>query len=309
MEKRILRQWLQAGYVENTTLFDTDEGTPQGGIISPVLANMTLDGLERLLQERYKERRRYKGVTRWESRRDQPAKVNLIRYADDFIITGRSRELLENEVQPMVRDFLAQRGLTLSEEKTTITHITEGFDFLGFNLRKHDAKLLITPSKKGVHRLLEKVRGMIKGGWGRGGAGYTLIQHVNPILRGWANYYRHAVSKSTFAKIDHHVWACLWRWVKRRHPNKGMWWIKRRYFTRKGNRNWVFHDTHAGKEYVLFRMSSTPIVRHAKTRLDANPFDPQWRNYFEARRRKAVANTPRNIQRVIAPGVARAMPS
>jgi len=235
--------------------------------------------------------------------------VNLIRYADDFIITGCSRELLENEVKPMVRDFLAQRGLMLSEEKTTITHIAKGFDFLGFNLRKYGAKLLITPSKKGVKRLLEKVRGIIKGGRGRGEAGYMLIQRVNPILRGWANYYRHVVSKKIFAKIDSNVWECLWRWAKSRHPNKGMGWIKRRYFTRKGNRDWVFHDTNAGKKHVLFHMSSVPIVRHVKTRQNANPFDPQWRKYFEERRQKKTADTPRNIQRVIVPGVASAMPS
>ena len=309
MEKRILRQWLKAGYVENTFLHDTDEGTPQGGIISPVLANMTLDGLERLIRDRYKERFDYKGVGYWRTRPGKPTKVNLIRYADDFIITGCSKELLENEVKPMVRDFLAQRGLTLSEEKTAITHITEGFDFLGFNFRKYDTTLLIKPSKKGVQRLLEKVRGIIKGGRGRGGAGHMLIKYVNPILRGWTNYYRHAVSSKTFAKVDHDVWDCLWRWAKRRHPSKGARWIKRRYFPRKGNRNWVFQDTNAGKMHTLFHMSSVPIVRHVKIRQDANPFDPQWRNYFETRRRKKTANMPRNIQRVIVPGVAGAMPS
>jgi RNA-directed DNA polymerase len=309
MEKRILRQWLKAGYVENTFLYDTDEGTPQGGIISPVLANMTLDGLQQLLQERYKVRRTSKGIVRWKSKRGNPTKVHLIRYADDFIITGSSKELLENEVKPMVRDFLAQRGLTLSEEKTTITHITEGFDFLGFNFRKYGAKLLIKPSKKSIKRLLEKVRGISKGGRGRGGAGHRLIKRVNPVLRGWANYYRHAVSSKVFAKIDRDVWECLWRWAKYRHPHKGKRWIKRRYFTRKGNRNWIFQDTNAGKKYTLFYMSNTKIVRHVKTRQDANPFDPQWRKYFEMRRRKKTANTLRNVQRVIVPGVARAMPS
>jgi len=309
MEKRILHQWLKAGYVENTTLYNTDEGTPQGGIISPVLSNMTLDGLERLIQNRYKVWYTHKGVIRWESRRDRPAKVNLIRYADDFIITGSSRELLENEVKPMVRDFLAQRGLMLSEEKTAITHITEGFDFLGFNFRKYGAKLLIKPSKKGVKRLLEKIRGIIKGRLGQGGAGYMLIGRINPILRGWANYYRHAVSSKTFSKIDSNVWECLWRWAKYRHPHKGKRWIKRRYFTLKGTRNWVFNDTNDGKKHVLFRLSKVSIVRHVNTRLDANPFDPQWRKYFEARRRKDAANEPRYVQRVIVPGVVRATPS
>jgi len=310
MEKRILRQWLKAGYVENTFLYDTNEGTPQGGIISPVLANMTLDGLQRLIQDRYKERHARKGVMRWTSkRRNPPPKVNLIRYADDFIITGVSKELLENEVKPMVRGFLAQRGLVLSEEKTAITHITEGFDFLGFNFRKYGAKLLIKPSKKGVRRLLEKIRGIIKGRLGQGGAGYMLIRRVNPILRGWANYYRHAVSSKTFSKIDSNVWECLWRWAKYRHPHKGKRWIKRRYFTLKGTRNWVFNDTNDGKKHVLFRLSKVSIVRHVNTRLDANPFDPQWRKYFEARRRKDATKELRYVQCVIVPGVVKATPS
>jgi len=310
MEKRILRQWLKARYVENTTLYDTDEGTPQGGIISPVLANMTLDGLERLFRDRYRNCRNRKGVISWINKRRKPAKVNLIRYADDFIITGISKELLENEVKPMVKDFLAQRGLTLSEEKTAITHITEGFDFLGFNLRKHGAKLCIKPSKKGIHRVLEKVRGIAKGGWGRGASGHMLIQRVNPILRGWANYYRYTTrSRQTFSTMDHYVWQCLWRWARRRHPRKGTGWIKQRYYTRKGKRRWVFHDIKAGNKYLLFHMSSVRTMRHVKIRQDANVFDPQWRKYFEERRHKAAARAPRNIQRVIVPGVASATPS
>lgn len=309
MEKRILRQWLKAGYVEKTILFDTDEGTPQGGIISPVLANMTLDGLEQIINERFKDRYSLKGVVHWKSRRGDAAKVHLVRYADDFIITGASRELLEDEVKPMVRQFLAERGLALSEEKTAITHIEEGFDFLGFNLRKYGPKLLITPSKKGVHRLMEKIRGIIKGGRGRGGNGYMLIQRLNPILRGWANYYRHAVSSRTFAKVDHAVWDCLWRWAKRSHPKKGKRWIKRRHFTHEGNRSWIFRDTCSGKEYLLFLVSKVRITRHVKVRQDANPFDPLWLRYFEERCRKQTRHELRNAYRVIVPGVARATPS
>ena len=309
MEKRVLRQWLKAGYVEKTVLFDTDEGTPQGGIISPVLANMTLDGLQRLINERFKVRRTHKGVVHWRSRPgDAAAKVHLIRYADDFVITGTSREMLENEVKPMVRQFLVERGLMLSQEKTAISHIEEGFDFLGFNVRKRAGKLLITPSKKGVGRLLDKIRDIVKSGRGRGGNGFMLIQRLNPILRGWANYYRHAVSSKTFAKVDHDVWKCIWRWALGRHPRKGKRWVMRRHFTRKGNRGWIFYDIHLGKEYVLFLMSKTRIVRHVKMRQDANPFDPQWQPYFENRRRARLRREHRKVQRVIVPGVARATP-
>lgn len=310
MEKRVLRQWLKAGYVERTVLFDTDEGTPQGGIISPVLANMTLDGLQQLIAERYKVRRCHKGVVQWKSKPGAAAaKVHLIRYADDFVITGASRELLENEVKPMVRQFLAERGLSLSEEKTAITHIEEGFDFLGFNVRKRTGRLLITPSKKGVGRLLGKVRDIVKSGRGRGGNGCMLIRRLNPILRGWANYYRHVVSSRTFAEVDHEVWKCVWRWALGRHPQKGKWWVGGRYFARQGNRGWIFHDSNLGKEYALFLLSKTRIVRHVKTRQDANPFDPQWRRYFAERRRTRLRLQHRSVQRVVVPGVANAMPS
>lgn len=308
-EKRILRQWLKAGYVENTTLFDTDTGTPQGGIISPVLANMALDGLQQLINERFRVRRMRYGVVVWRSNGRRPTKVNLIRYADDFVITGISRELLEDEVKPVVRDFLAERGLTLSEEKTAITHVEDGFDFLGYHLRKRDAKLLITPSKKSVQRLLRNVRGIVKSGSGKGASGRMLIQRVNPILRGWANYYRHAVSSRTFARVDHDVWDCLWRWAKRRHPHKGRRWIMRRYFTRKGNRSWIFHDSSSGEERLLFLLSKVRIRRHAKIRQDANPFDPQWRQYFDDRRKGRLPRRDRYTQRVVVPGVAHAMPS
>ena len=150
-DKEVLRKWLKAGFMENRTLFPTEAGTPQGGIISPTLANLTLDGLERLLKETFR-RKKIRGQC-------YKPKVNFVRYADDFIITGCSKELLENEVKPLVEQFMSERGLQLSPEKTCITHIEQGFDFLGQNLRKYGGKLLITPSKKNMHAFLEKVRG------------------------------------------------------------------------------------------------------------------------------------------------------
>ncbi len=311
MEKRILRQWLKAGYVENTNLFNTDEGTPQGGIISPVLANMTLDGLERLINERYKRPcTKSDGRISWQTRVRPSLKVYLIRYADDFVITGTSPELLQQEVKPMVESFLAERGLTLSEEKTAITHIEEGFDFLGFHIRRYGKTLLTKPSKKSVKRLLDKIRGIIKSGSGKGGNAYMLITCVNPILRGWANYYRHGASKKTFVHIDHQVWKSVWRWALRRHNDKRKQWIKDRYFIRVGNRDWIFSDTRVNTEYNLFCMAKMPIKRHVKIRQDANPFDTCWRPYFERRKRiKAIQKTfKKNVQNVIVPGVAGASP-
>src|SRR6185312_10085187 len=151
MEKPMLRKWLKAGYMEQKTLFPTEEGSPQGGIISPVLANLTLDGLETMLREKYPKPKN--GLN---------AKVNFVRFADDFIITGYSKELLEKEIKPLVETFLKERGLELSPEKTVITHIEDGFDFLGQNVRKYHGTLLIKPSKKNVEAFLDKVRGIIR---------------------------------------------------------------------------------------------------------------------------------------------------
>jgi RNA-directed DNA polymerase len=154
MDTEVLRKWLQAGYVEAGTWFPTEAGTPQGGIASPALANMTLDGLAELLKRHFL-RKQVDGV------RTCP-KVNLVRYADDFIITGSTKELLENEVRPLVEQFLHDRGLQLSPEKTRIAHISQGFDFLGQHLRTFGGKLVIQPSKKNTHAFLEKVRQLIK---------------------------------------------------------------------------------------------------------------------------------------------------
>lgn len=178
MDKVILQKWLKAGYIERTLFHRTDTGTPQGGIISPTLANLVLDRLENLLRQN----KALKGN-----------KINFIRYADDFIATGNSKELLVDIVDPTIADFLDERDLRLSPEKTMITHIEEGFDFLGFNVRKYKAKLLITPSKGNVKKFLAKIRETIKGNKQATAGG--LIAILNPIIRGWANHYRHVVSK------------------------------------------------------------------------------------------------------------------
>jgi RNA-directed DNA polymerase len=157
MDKGVLRKWLRTGYMEKSIFHATEQGTPQGGIISPVLANIALDGLERSLREKYPQRG--KG-----SEKGRYAGVHLIRYADDFIITGRTKELLEQEVKPLVEEFLRARGLELSAEKTKVTHIEDGFDFLGQNLRRYsDGKLLVKPSRKNIHTFLENVREVIRG--------------------------------------------------------------------------------------------------------------------------------------------------
>jgi RNA-directed DNA polymerase len=283
-DKAILKKWLKAGFVYQNELFPTEAGTPQGGIVSPVLANMTLDGLEAMLAEKFPKAKR------------TGLKMNMVRYADDFIITGHSKEWLEQEVRPVLVEFLAERGLVLSPEKTRITHIEEGFDFLGWNIRKYNGKLLMKPSKANVKAHLDKIREIIKGN--KTAKQANLIRLLNPVLRGWANYHSHVVAKQTFARVDAHIWSMLWRWAVRRHPNKGARWVKEKYFKTRGTRNWVFTVTEnqedgTPRELALLQESDTPIHRHVKIRASANPHDPEWEPYFESRWGKRMRNSSR----------------
>ena len=174
MDTQVLQKWLKCGFVDMKQLFPTEEGTPQGGTISPTLMNMTLDGLERLLKERLPTKQYFNGKTHFN-------KMNFVRYADDFIVTGESPEFLREEVLPIIREFMAERGLQLSEEKTVITHIEDGFDFLGKNIRKYNGKLLIKPSKQSVSSLLKKVREIVKSN--KSAKQDSLIRQLNPVIR------------------------------------------------------------------------------------------------------------------------------
>jgi RNA-directed DNA polymerase len=278
LEKAILRKWLKAGYMEKHILHPTEEGTPQGGIISPVLANMALDGLEKKLWETFPHETRRGG-------KYYTSKVNFIRYADDFLITGRSKEQLEQEVKPLVEQFMKERGLQLSAEKTVITHIEEGFDFLGQNVRKYKEgkryKLLIKPSKKNVKTFLEKIRDTVQANKALP-AGKLIVQ-LNRMIRGWANYHRHVVSKDTFRDVDDAIYQTVRRWMKRRHPQKANEWIVKKYFTSIGENNWVFHGTTDDQTYYLAEAARVPIKRHVKIRGEANPYDPEWERYYEKR--------------------------
>lgn len=277
LDKAILRKWLKAGYIYRQQLFPTEAGTPQGGTISPTLANMALDGLEAALEARFGPPN-----TNFAKR----TQVHLVRYADDFVITARFKEVLEGEVKPLVTRFLRERGLELSEEKTRVTHIEEGFDFLGWNIRKYDGKLLIKPSQKNVKAIQGKIREIIRAN--RQSKTEDLIKLLNPVIQGWANYHRVAVAKRTFNAVDHWIWQKTWRWARRRHPTKNTWWVRKQYFWTIGARSWVLaaraEDRH-GKDRVvaLAKASDTAIVRHVKIRAGANPFDPTWVDYFKAR--------------------------
>jgi RNA-directed DNA polymerase len=264
----------------NKIFTPTNEGTPQGGIISPTLANATLVGMEKTVKERYRNRQLWKG-------KSYRPKVNLVRYADDFVVTAENRETLE-EIKTHLTGFLAQRGLSLSEEKTLITHIDDGFDFLGFNIRKYNGKLLIKPSKKSQKKIVEKLHEVIFDH--KAVSQWMLIAMLNPIITGWGNYFRHVVSKEVFAQIDHILVGQLKRWSFRRHNKKSKEWVLNKYFKTVDKRSWVFACTRsikdAKKVFTLKKMADIPIVRYVKVKKDANPFDPQWFDYFAERSRK-----------------------
>jgi len=292
MDTAILRKWLTAGFIDNRILYPTHAGTPQGGIASPVLMNLALDGLERTIREHFPRT----------TQRGQKAKVHLSRYADDFIITGSSKELLEDEVKPLVEAFLKERGLDLSQEKTRITHIEDGFDFLGQNVRKYHGTLLITPSRKNVKAFLGKIRETVKAHAGVSAG--SLIAYLNPLIRGWANYHRHVVSKEVFVAVDHAIFKSLWQWAKRRHPHKRRRWIRAKYFKTIGGRHWVFSGqrrTRQGEtqDVRLASAADVPIRRHVKIRGEANPYDPAWETYFEERLGVRMAGTLRGRRKLL----------
>jgi RNA-directed DNA polymerase len=289
MDKKILEQWLKAGYIEGKTFFPTVVGTPQGGIISPILANMTLDGLEQVIKEAFRIREYPSGQRR------NPHKINMVRYADDFIVTGASKEILVEKIKPAIEAFLDERGLELSAEKTHITSIADGFDFLGQNIRKYKNKLVIKPAKKSVKNVLTKIRGIIKNH--KMTKTSNLIKQLNPVIRGWANYHRHICAKQTYTFIDHQIFKALWQWAKRRHPNKSKHWVKDKYFKTVGKRNWVFEETIEDKTTRMVKASDVPIEhKFIKIKGQANPFEKQWDEYLSKLSFERMLNSLRGNQ-------------
>lgn len=268
MDQEVLRKWLRSGYVEDNQLYPTRKGTPQGGIISPCLSNMTLDGMERVVRGAVPRRSR----------------VNFVRYADDFIITGKSKRLLET-IQYAVEAFLEERGLTLSEEKTLITHIKHGFTFLGQTFRKQANVLHITPAEEGISALISKVGTLIREHVSAPMP--ALIKALNQTLRGWGNYHRHVVASDAFLRVDTYVREQLWRMLRRRHPNRSKKWLAQKYWTYDGKRLifQCYAKTRKGlKRYQVIRLGSIGIRRHRKIRAAANPYTREDAGYFWRRR-------------------------
>ena len=272
MDKKVLSQFLKAGYMEKGTWHETSNGTPQGGIISPILANMALDGLDGLLDGMFhtaKSGRTSKAVT-------NRNKVNLVRYADDFIVTAID-ESTAARAKAAIEAFLLERGLKLSAEKTLVTHIDDGFDFLGWNFRKYDGKLIIKPSKKAVDAFLRDIHETML----RRGKQWTqevLVRTLTPKIRGFANYHRHICAAETFRHIDYCIFQMLRRWTKRRHPNWGYRRLRQKYWFTLGGCHYVFGTY---ERYLPF-MGWQKIVRHPLLKCGENPYaNPE---YFTNRR-------------------------
>jgi len=273
-DKKIMKQFLKSGFVYKGNLFPTDKGSPQGGAISSLYANMTLDGLEKLIQNKY--HRNSKGNI--ENHYRAKTKVNLVRYADDFIITANTKELAE-ELKETVSEFLKHRGLTLSDEKTTITHIDDGFDFLGWTFRKFKGKLLVKPSKNSMKTLIGKCSRIILKE-GKAVSQSELIRRLNQVIRGWSNYHRHVVASQAFSSTNNTIYLLLQQWAKHRHPNKSTRWRLNKYWHEKDGKRWLFMSG----DDSLINLKRIKIIRHPNLQISKNAFIHEA--YFVKRKMK-----------------------
>ncbi len=288
--RRLIKQWLKSGVFDNKQFSNTVEGTPQGGVISPLLANIALHGMEERLMEFAKtiDIKRTNGYQKsWQMKCKS---LSLIRYADDFVILHEDIKVVL-QAKAVIQEWLSQVGLELKPEKTKIAHTLEkyegnepGFDFLGFNVRQYEVKstrkgfkTLIKPSSKSIkthYRKLADICNKYKTIPTK-----MLIIKLNPVIKGWSNYFSTVVSKEVFSKIDSLLWKRLWRWTSRRHPNKSATRVKEKYFPKvKETRNWELRDG----EYILNRHSDVPIVRHVKVKGIKSPLDGDW-TYWSSR--------------------------
>lgn len=287
-----IQQWLKAGCMEEGTYHASPTGTPQGGVISPLLLNIALHGMEEALGIRYNRRGGNRGPRA------------IVRYADDFVVFCASKADAQDVIQ-ILTEWLEKRGLSLSSEKTRIRHLREGFDFLGFNIRHYPTpqttrtgwKLLIQPSLPTIKRLKEKLR--LKWQASYGTKALTLIREINPIIRGWANYYRIGVAKETFRDLDQWMYFRARRYTMRTHRNKSWQWRKARYFGKfnpNRNNHWVFGDIRSG--HYMLRFSWFPIQRHVLVKGTASPDDPALKQYWARREATKVKNLPPRFQHI-----------
>ena len=278
----MIRDWLKAGVFERGKGFaPTNEGTPQGGVISPLLLNVALHGLEEAAGVRYQTTGRTAG-------RVQPGAPVLVRYADDMVGLCHSRDEA-TQVKAQLAEWLAPRGLVFNEDKTHIVHLeAEGFDFLGFHVRRHRDKLLIKPSKTAIKRVRERLATEMRAL--RGSNASAVIAKIAPIVRGWATYYRTVVSSDVFIALDDYLWKLTYKWATWSHRNKPKHWIADRYFgqfNKARQDRWVFGDRASGA--YLSKFAWTKIVRHQMVPGTASPDDPTLADYWVKRRGKTKA--------------------
>jgi len=283
----MIRQWLKAGVVEQGRLHRTEDGVPQGGVISALLLNVALHGMEQAAGVRYYPT----GNSAGKAVAGSPV---LIRYADDFVALCHTRQQAL-EVKARLAAWLAPRGLAFNEDKTRVVTLVDGFDFLGFNVRRYGDKLLIKPSKAAIRRIRERLRTELRSL--RGFNAEAVIRRLNPIIRGWANYYRTHVAAEIFDELDQYLWRLTYKWARFSHANKSASWVTARYFgkfNRSRQDRWVFGDRHSGA--YLHRFSWTSIVRHQTVWQRASPDDPALADYWARRRSRSllpITNTHR----------------
>lgn len=291
--RELIKQWLKAGYVEAEMFHKTESGTPQGGTISPLLANIALNGMEDLLAQ-YTKRRTYQSSSKAKTQRKTYKKLQkygFIRYADDFIVTAETKEDIE-AIVPILETWLKERGLELNKDKTNITPVGKGINFLGFHIRQFKGKCLTFPQVEKMREKLREIRDWLK----RNPNTKTenVIAQLNPIIKGWGNYYRHGASKETFNYFDYRIWRLLWNWAMRRHlkakkmKRKGKKWIAKKYFKPHGGKSMIFTakiQDRRGKEkrLVITRLAEIPIERHVKIDGNASPDDPTLTKYWQDR--------------------------
>jgi RNA-directed DNA polymerase len=273
----MIAAWLTAGVMDRGRFAPTERGSPQGGVISPVLMNVALHGMEEAAGVRYIRTGANAGTAR-------PGSPVVIRYADDLVALCHSREQAE-QVKARLAEWLAPRGLAFNEDKTRVVHLDVGVDFLGFNVRRYRGKLLIKPSKAAVKRIRARLTAEMRAL--RGCNAQMVLIRLNPIIRGWSAYYRHAVSARVFNELDSHVWKLTYKWANFTHPHKGKRWITSRYFgafNSSRRDRWVFGDRDSGA--YLIKFAWTKITRHTLVKGWASPDDPALTDYWAARRRR-----------------------
>jgi RNA-directed DNA polymerase len=275
--RQMISGWLRSGVLDQGRLTLTERGSPQGGVISPLLMNVALHGMEQAAGVRYITTGANAGTVR-------PGSPVVIRYADDLLARCHSRQQAE-QVKARLAAWLAPRGLAFNEDKTRITHLDDGVEFLGFNARRYRGKLLIKPSKAAIKRIRARLSAEMKAL--RGASVEAVLQRLNPIIRGWSAYYRIVVSSKAFDALDDHVWKLTYKWANFTHPHKGKRWITSRYFgafNSSRRDRWVFGDRDSGA--YLIKFAWTKITRHTLVKGWASPDDPALTDYWAARRRR-----------------------